>query len=207
MRFLVFMMVALVVTGCVATRDSASRLDSNVRYEVDESYRKIREYARWNRVPQPVVEQYVPPSYCYRTQADIVCYDDAQLGQDTRLVGYQEPIVLASNVKPSPYVKSEGFFDMMKNVKHARPVFLPDSMMGPWKHKDSGGSSSFSSSTSGMDDSGGAPTFVPVAPAIKGDGADSGMKSAVSSEPPASPAKKRRAAMNSFGPKELIPAF
>lgn len=96
--YLAFSVLAL--TACGAVQENVYRVQEETRKEAYTVVGKIQDYLAPPNYHKPNPQE-PPPSYCYHTAVDILCYNQPLPGQEERLVGYQgiHPSVL---VAPSP---------------------------------------------------------------------------------------------------------
>lgn len=105
-----FAVALFALSACGEMQENIYRAQTEVQKEASVTLDKVQGYLQVPKYKKASPKE-PPPSYCYRTGGDILCYKQPLPGQEDRLVGYQSTIapeaLVASKakvreVKPMP---------------------------------------------------------------------------------------------------------
>ena len=91
-KLLLLMGLSALITGCDALERNGDRLATNIGNGYDKTRYKISDYiySREQQAPDALPAEHMPSqAYCYRLQADTVCYDQPVTAYSATLVGSQ----------------------------------------------------------------------------------------------------------------------
>ncbi|GEM_PF-2587670 len=115
--------IALLLPACTEVAQSANRAYDGTRAGIYNSAGKVQDLMRYD--PPSTVPQQPQTRYCYRSMADIICYEEPQIHISNQLVGYQgvppHPVV-QGGYRPAPGERYGG----VKPVAYAEPMMAMD---------------------------------------------------------------------------------
>ncbi len=97
------------LSACTKVQDSTNTALNDVEKETASTWTKARNILDLNK---PVVAKKapsVPPRYCYRSMQDVICYNKPLVGQEERLLAYQDKNSVGYVIDPpkEPVAKKE----------------------------------------------------------------------------------------------------
>jgi hypothetical protein len=105
-------------------KTTAHKVADHVRDNVRATSRHVKKW--WFYEPEKVAVRDTPSSYCYRTNADVLCYSQPMPGWERRLIGYQgthaaPPAPVAMQLLPTNAVNESNLPE--NRIANAKPVF------------------------------------------------------------------------------------
>lgn len=142
MRNPILLIVLLpLLAACASVQENSKRAGRNLNEGVLALRQKMIDYTEPSRRTKPAPPPPLQSAYCYKTQADVLCYRDPLPGQEGRLIGYQEPFEGGARYAPEPsmqpaaenYVPAESVAPLMPIS--AAPLSAPSSSASPLPEK------------------------------------------------------------------------
>lgn len=110
----------MILTGCAEVRYAGNHAQETTTREAQLSQSKLKYILDPDRRLVKEPPQPIKPAYCYKNFGDVVCYKDPIPNARSRMVGYQEPLVRATE-----HVDANGFEPVEYKDGDRNKVFNP----------------------------------------------------------------------------------
>ena len=137
MKYLIPLLLLPLLSACMDMKENGQRVGNTMQREAELSRDKFRNYFDMTPRAKPR-QKAIPSRYCYRFMTDIVCYEDPLPSKyDSRLVGYQEPLVADESyegmaprrVDVPVETRAPGMYGHAYDPKGGTPFYVKES---PW---------------------------------------------------------------------------